>query len=141
MFEEELDSGHWVALLKYEDTVEFFDPYGKKWDSELSWIPRERREKLGETQKYLSGLLERSNLKRIYNPYHFEAMQNTVNTCGHHSAHRIYRLKHNNLDLHDYWVYMEDAREKFKANYDEVVAEFVESFGISMKTYLNIYLI
>ena len=38
LIEEELDSGHWVALMKYDNTVEFFDPYGKKWDTELAWV-------------------------------------------------------------------------------------------------------
>ena len=130
LIEEEEDSGHWVALLKYTGTVEFFDPYGKKWDTELAWISMEKRQQLGETQKYLSGLLERSNLKRIYSPYHFEKTSNTVNTCGSHCAHRIYKLKHNNFDLHDYYSYMEEAEERLKASPDEVVAEFVDTFGI-----------
>ena len=36
LIEEEPDSGHWVALRKYEGTVEFSDPYGNKWDTELA---------------------------------------------------------------------------------------------------------
>lgn len=130
LIEEEEDQGHWVALLKYTGTVEFFDPYGKKWDTELAWVSMEKRQQLGETQKLLSGLLERSNLKRIYSPYHFEKMSNTVNTCGSHCAHRIYKLKHNGMDLHDYYSYMEGAEEKHNLTADEVVAEFVDSFGI-----------
>ena len=130
LIEEEPDSGHWVALLKYEGMVEFFDAYGNKWDTELSWIPREKREQLGEAQKYLSGLLERTSLKRIYSPYHFERTSNKVNTCGSHCAHRIYRLRHDKMDLHDYYSYMEEAEEKLHASPDEVVAEFVDSFGI-----------
>ena len=130
LIEEEMDSGHWVALLKYDNTIEFFDPYGNKWDTELAWIPREKRQKLGETQKYLSGLLERSNLKRIYSPFHFEKTSKTVNTCGSHCAHRIYRLKHDNMDLDAYYHYIQEAERKFKASADEVVAEFVDSFGI-----------
>ena len=130
LIEEEQDSGHWVALMRYDNTVEFFDPYGKKWDTELAWISMEKRQQLGETQKYLSGLLERTNLKRIYSPYHFEKTGNTVNTCGSHCAHRIYKLKHNNFDLHDYYSYMEEAEERLHASPDEAVAEFVDTFGI-----------
>ncbi len=130
LYEQEEDSGHWVALMRYDNTVEYFDPYGNKWDVPLSWISREKRQQLGESQRYLSGLLERSNLKRTYSPYHYERTSNKVNTCGSHSAHRIYRLRHDNMDLIDYYTYMENAEEKLKANPDEVVAEFVESFGI-----------
>ena len=130
LIEEELDSGHWVALMKYDNTVEFFDPYGKKWDTELAWVPMNMRRQLGETQKYLSGLLERTKLKRVYSPYHFEQESKSVNTCGDHCAHRIYRLRHNNMDLHDYYCYMENTQEKLKASPDEIVAEFVGTFGI-----------
>jgi len=130
LYEEEPDSGHWVALLRYGLVVEFFDPYGKKWDTELTWIPKAKRQELGETQRYLSGLMERSTLKRIYSPYHFEKESNTVNTCGSHCAHRIYRLQKEDMDLTDYYSYMEEAEEKVHASPDEVVAEFVESFGI-----------
>ena len=48
LIEEEQDSGHWVALMRYDNTVEFFDPYGKKWDTELAWISKEKRQQLGE---------------------------------------------------------------------------------------------
>ena len=130
LYEEEENSGHWVALLRYDDTVEYFDPYGNKWDVPLKWNSRTENQQLGQTMKYLSGLLERSNLKRTYSPYHFQRLNSTTNTCGSHCAHRIYRLRHDNMDLHDYYGYMEEAEEKLKANPDEVVAEFVDSFGI-----------
>jgi len=116
--------------MRYAHTVEYFDPYGNKWDAPLTWNSRGKNQELGQSMKYLSGLLERTALKRIYSPYHFEKMSNKVNTCGSHCAHRIYRLRHDNMDLHDYYGYMEDAEEKLKASPDEVVAEFVDSFGI-----------
>ena len=103
--------------MRYDNAVEFFDPHGKKWDTELAWISKEKRQQLGDTQKYLSGLLERTNLKRIYSPYHFEKESSTVNTCGSHCAHRIYKLKHNNLDLHDYYCYMENAEERLNKSH------------------------
>jgi hypothetical protein len=28
LYEQEDDSGHWVALMRYGNTVEYFDPYG-----------------------------------------------------------------------------------------------------------------
>jgi len=130
LYEQEEDSGHWVALMRYAHTVEYFDPYGNKWDAPLTWNSRGKNQELGQSMKYLSGLLERTALKRIYSPYHFEKMSNKVNTCGPHCAHRIYRLRHDNMDLTDYYSYMEDAEEKLKATPDEVVAEFVDSLGI-----------
>ena len=130
LYEQEEDSGHWVALMRYDNTVEYFDPYGNKWDTPLTWNSRGKNQELGQSQRYLSGLLERSNLRRTYSPYHFERTNKNVNTCGSHSAHRIYRLRHDNMDLVDYFSYMENAEEKLNASPDEVVAEFVDSFGI-----------
>jgi len=140
LYETKENSGHWVALTRYtsvsgQDRFEFFDPYGYKPDSELRWVAQQSRESLGEGEPYLTKLIQQANANSSYprvqhSPYHFEKLDNKINTCGHHSAHRIYRLIHNNMDLHDYWVYMEHAKEKLNMNYDEVVAEFVQSFGI-----------
>ena len=55
-------------------------------------------------------------------------MSDTVNTCGDHCAHRIYRLTHNDMDLQDYSEYMDHVRDEYKVGYDVIVAEFVESF-------------
>ena len=38
LYEEEENSGHWIALLKYNNIIEFFDPYGLIPDKELSWL-------------------------------------------------------------------------------------------------------
>ena len=54
LIEEEQDSGHWVALMRYDNTVEFFDPYGKKWDTELAWISPEKRDSSWEKPRSTS---------------------------------------------------------------------------------------
>jgi hypothetical protein len=140
LYETEENSGHWVALLRYTDVnnhdrFEFFDPYGYRPDSELNWISKKMREKLGEDVPYLTRLIKKANenveyTRVIHSPYHFEKENKKINTCGHHSAHRIYRLVHNNFDLHDYYVYMEHAKHRLNMSYDEVVSEFVQSYGI-----------
>jgi len=140
LYETEENSGHWVALLRYTsvngyDRIEFFDPYGYKPDSELRWVSQRMRENLGQDEPYLTRLIKQANATAGYprvqhSPYHFEKVDKKINTCGHHSSHRIYRLIHNNMDLHDYWVYMEHARQTLKMDYDDVVGEFVQSFGI-----------
>jgi len=140
LYETEEDSGHWVAMLRYTDVnnydrIEFFDPYVYRPDSELNWISKKMREKLGQDVPYLTRLINKANEnarypKVMYSPYHFESENKKINTCGHHSAHRIYSLEHNNMDLTDYYSYMEEARRTLKLTYDEVVSEFVQSYGI-----------
>jgi len=140
LYETEENSGHWVAILRYtdinnHDRFEFFDPYGYRPDSELNWVSKKIREELGEDIPYLTRLIKKANdnspyPKVIHSPYHFESENKKINTCGHHCAHRIYRLKHNNFALIDYYSYMEEAKRTLKLTYDEVVSEFVQSFGI-----------
>ena len=48
-------SGHWTALLKYDNVFEFFDPYGNPPDYDLKkWMTKEQRAKLREDKPYLS---------------------------------------------------------------------------------------
>ena len=43
LYEESLNRGHWVALLKYNEMSERFDSYGMKPDKELQWINMKKR--------------------------------------------------------------------------------------------------
>ena len=44
LYESELNSGHWVALLRYDNIFEYFDPYGHVVDKPLRWISAAKRE-------------------------------------------------------------------------------------------------
>ena len=128
LYETQPGVGHWVALLKYNGSYEFFDPYGIYPDDELNWIPKARRKLLNQSEPYLSRLLKRGGKQWVYNRRRYQKISDAVNTCGDHCAHRIYRLTHNDMDLQDYSDYMDHVREEYKVGYDVIVAEFVESF-------------
>ena len=128
LYETKPGVGHWTALMKYNDMYEFFDPYGLYPDDELEWIPKARRKLLNQNEPYLSQLLKRSGKQWIYNKRRYQKMSDTVNTCGDHCVHRIYRLTHNDMDLKDYSEYMDHVKDEYKVGYDVIVAEFVESF-------------
>ena len=52
-------SGHWTALLKYNNIYEGFDSYAFPLDYDLThWLTPQQRAKLGESKKYLSYLLQ-----------------------------------------------------------------------------------
>ena len=66
-------SGHWTALLKYNNGYEFFDSYGNPPDYDLShWLTPQERLKLGESQKYLSYLLQGNPY--VYNKIKYQVM-------------------------------------------------------------------
>ena len=38
LIEDKYNSGHWVAIMKYGKTIEYFNSYGAKWDTDWKFI-------------------------------------------------------------------------------------------------------
>ena len=126
LYEERLDSGHWTALLKYDGVFEHFDPYGVKPDNQLKWLSMRQRHSLNQATPYLSNLLKKEDY--IYNNIHYQDPDSFVNTCGSHVAHRLYRLKNDDMTLEQYYDYMKSIKSKFDVGYDIIVAEFINKW-------------
>jgi hypothetical protein len=125
LYEEEENSGHWIGLLKYNNIIEFFDPYGLIPDKELSWLSMKTRRMLNQATPYLSNLLR--NERYIYNRVRYQNTDSYVNTCGSHVCHRIYRLINDDMDLAEYHRFMKDISVKNKMGFDLIVAVFIKS--------------
>jgi hypothetical protein len=123
LYEESINSGHWVALLKYNNVYEFFDAYGLFPDKQLLWMDLKKRQFLHQRIPYLTNLLKQENY--IYNKVKYQNEDNFVNTCGSHVAHRIYRLINNSMTLEDYHEFMLNLSKESKFNYDMIVSTFV----------------
>lgn len=124
LIESKKNSGHWVCIDKLKGVINFFDSYGGKPDSQLSWIPMEKREELGEDEKRLTQLFRESGYKVNYNPYRYQEMDGDIQTCGRHCCMRI-RSMLDNKDLDQYYNYMEQMKKSRGMNYDEIVAFFI----------------
>jgi hypothetical protein len=83
--------GHWCCILRYGDTIEWFDSYGGKPDSELHFIPTQMRRMLGEETALLTRLLKTMNKsdKLVYNKTKFQVLNDEVATCGRWVIARI----------------------------------------------------
>ncbi len=109
--------GHWVALIKRGDTVEFFDPYGYKPDDQRKFIPAAYK-KQHYPEKHLVKLLLDSGYKIRYN--HFELQdrnKHDMSTCGRWVVLRIL-LK--DLDEHQFKQIM--TSKKMKPDYKATIA-------------------
>ena len=84
LYETSQNFGHWVAVIKNNDLIEFFDPLSSKPDREWKFIIAEYRKK-----PYLSHLMRESPYKLSYNEYKFQKNKRGINTCGRHCAMRI----------------------------------------------------
>ena len=124
LYEQSESVGHWVALLKYNNIFEFFDPYGFVVDKPLTWINFKTRRELDELTPYLTNLLKHEQY--IYNRVKYQDEDSYVFTCGAHVCHRIYRLINNNMNLEQYHEFMKNLRDESKINYDLIVASFIK---------------
>jgi hypothetical protein len=124
LIEQKVNNGHWVCINKLDNKIEFFDSYGGKPDSQLSWIPMEKREELGSDEKRLTELFRKSGLKVNYNPFKYQEVDNDIQTCGRHCCMRIKTmLDGKNLD--DYHKYMKQLKDSRDMTFDEVVSFFI----------------
>lgn len=123
LYENAPNIGHWIAILKYNKLFEFFDPYGHRPDSQLSWTDIKMRRKLGVSEPYLTNLFKRDDY--IYNKVRFQEDNIHVNTCGSHCCFRIYCLKNYHYDLDQYQDMMKSLKRELNHSYDYIVAKFV----------------
>ena len=128
LYEDRPDRGHWTALLKYNGVYEHFDSYGVKPDSELKWVSPKMREKLGESEPYLTKLVRKEEERFIHNDVQYQSKDSKINTCGSHVANRLYRFKNDDFSLSDYHRYMTWVKERTNNSYDVIVAEFVNKW-------------
>jgi hypothetical protein len=91
--------GHWIALHKNGDSIEYFDPYGLKPEETKKWLTEEELEALNQDEPLLTHLLKNSGYKVYYNSYPFQGKGGDINTCGRHA---VVRLLFKDVDLDDY---------------------------------------
>lgn len=123
LIESSENKGHWVALTRYNNTVEFFDSYGGKPDSQLKWNSSTKNEALGQGVKYLTNLLASHDGEIVYNPIKYQG-NGDVNTCGRHCTFRIQNMRDGkNLDA--YYNHMKSLKNNMGVDFDGVVANFI----------------
>ena len=119
--------GHWVALTKYNNTIESFNSYGEAPDFQKNnFISKAKNIEFGQTENYLSNLLVNSNFNIVYNKLQLQKYSNGSTTCGRWVVFRILCLLKDNMDLKKFLKFMIDLKQKFKKmSYDEIVCELI----------------
>ncbi len=99
LYETKRNYGHWVCLLKHNNKIEFFDPYGLFCDDQLKFISDEFRRKNNEEYPKLSEMLINSPYKLVYNKKQLQKYSDDISSCGRHVSFRIIM---GHLSLDDY---------------------------------------
>ena len=114
-------SGHWVCITRFDKTLEYFDSYGNKPDVPLGWTP-----KFKNTPKYLTDLLNKTKLRKVYNSIDFQSKRDlNISTCGAYVVFRILMLKEMNADLDKNNLMLKTLHESTGQSYDDIVVNYI----------------
>lgn len=106
--------GHWTALIKKRNMIEFFDPYGDPPEAQKDTIDDAQLRKMHMTEPLLAELLTNNPYKIIYNKVPLQKLEDDVNTCGRHA---VCRLLYHKYPLEKY----REIVQRYGANPDEFV--------------------
>ena len=127
LIEKQYNNGHWVAIMRYGQTVEYFNSYGLRWDADWKFITRIIRVILGESTNEMSRLMKQAGdagYQTIYNHTRFQKFSPTVNTCGRWCTLRVETMRMG-YSLSEFTDFVHDQAKRLKQTTDFVVAKFV----------------
>jgi hypothetical protein len=125
LIEEEKNRGHWVAIMKYNNTVEYFNSYGTKPTNDLNFVSSIKNKLLGQSKDLIKKILDDSltkGYKVIYNTKRMQKIGPNINTCGRHIVCRLVAMTKLFYDLQEYINYIDQFKKKYNVDSDEVVA-------------------
>jgi hypothetical protein len=129
LYQDSPNQGHWVCLSRYpkgkNDTIEMFDPYGSKPDSQLDWVNMQQRQKLGQGRKLLTPLLDCCTQKVVYNPIKYQKESPEINNCGRHCVYRILCML-KGMDLEQYYKHVMELIKQTGLDADGVISSQID---------------
>jgi hypothetical protein len=128
LIENQVNSGHWTLLLRYKNTIEYFNSYGTFPSRELDFISNLQNDFLNQDIKHLNILLTQalSHFKIIYNKKQLQKLQSGVNTCGKWCILRIMMLEKYNMDLKQFHNFVNKLTKQYKLTPDELVTLIIQ---------------
>lgn len=116
-------SGHWLCMFKRGgNTIEYFDSYGGKPDSQREWLSDEQLEMLGQEDCCLTNLLRASRYRVYYNTNPYQKDKKDYNTCGRWCVARLICKDMSNNDF--YHLVQRQMKDRGLKSPDDWVAIF-----------------
>jgi len=126
LIESSKNHGHWTCLLRYDNCIEIFDSYGGSIDHELKFISQKMRDKLGEKNKSLSDLLNKSKFKIITNNYKFQSEIEGIDTCGRWILARLLMFECGGMKAKEFENFIKSNAKKLNLTSDELVLKMIQ---------------
>ena len=117
-------SGHWVALTRFNKSIEYFDSYGNKPDTPFTW----KTSKFQNSKRYLSELLNKTKLNVVFNSIDFQSKRDEqISTCGAYVVFRILTMIELNADLKKNNLLLQTLKDSNpELSYDDVVVQYID---------------
>ena len=125
LVEQEKNVGHWVCFLKYKDTIESFNSYGKDIDKQKDTFGKIKNTILGQHTDYLTHLVKKSKYKYVINKTPFQSAEEGINTCGRWCILRIIAMKDLFMDLEAFKKMVMKGCDDLKVEPDALVSIWI----------------
>lgn len=127
LIENKYNQGHWVALLKYGDIIEWFNSYGTKPEYDFKFIPTPIKNFLGQGGNLLTNILKTKDKKQkvYYNKKKFQTINDGVNTCGRWVIARCLAMQCG-YELDDFIDKVEEKHEETGKPFDILVVDWIK---------------
>jgi hypothetical protein len=122
LYEAKKNYGHWTAIIKTNNAIEFFNSYGGDNsglpDATLDMIDPEFRVISNQIFPYLTKLMYNSPYQLNYNEFRFQKKGQSIRTCGRHC---VIRCLCKNMDIYKYKDFLDKLCNYFRMDYDGIV--------------------
>jgi hypothetical protein len=128
LIEDRYNQGHWVCVMKYGKTIEYFNSYGAKWDTDWKFVNKMIRVILNESQNDMTRLMnqaEKDGWKTIWNKHRFQKLDNKIQTCGRWVTLRVEMMKMG-YDLDEFARFIQRRKEETGDKSDFIVSQYVK---------------
>ena len=94
LYESRKHYGHWCSIIKRDNSIEFFNPYGGLPDDCLNHINLDFRIESNQVIPILKLLMHESPYELHYNEFQFQQKGYDIKTCGRHCVVRCMLKKY-----------------------------------------------
>ena len=116
-----IDNGHWVALIKRDNIIEFFDSYGKTLDQQENNL----NSNFDIDEDLLKDLVKKAGYKLQYSKIQNQPAKYNNATCGRHA---IFRIIFFNLSNDEYNNLLKKISKKYKVKPDDIVTAYSNEY-------------
>jgi hypothetical protein len=116
-----IDNGHWIALIKRDNIIEFFDSYGKTLDQQENNL----NSNFDIDEDLLKDLVKKAGYKLQYSKIQNQPAKFDVATCGRHA---IFRIIFFNLTNKEYNNLLKKISKKHNVKPDDIVTAYSNEY-------------